>query len=94
VSLLDDARKLADEPPVTQDQTGEGHCAYCYGDYYIVDGAKVTRSDQIQHEPDCPWLSMPKIVAVLEAAYGWADGLPGNISREERLRTILRGEPS
>lgn len=28
------------------------------------------RDEPISHRPDCPWLSMPQIVAALEAAYG------------------------
>ena len=43
------------------------------------------------HKPDCPWLQMPQIIMALEAAEAWADGFPGNISREERLREALQG---
>ena len=52
MSLLDDARRLAEKEPVRGID-----CLYC----------AAVMVDEYPHEPDCPWLSLPKIVAALEA---------------------------
>ncbi len=52
--LLDAARRLAEYPP-SYDSRGHMLCGYCHEDEHV-------------HAPDCPWLSLPKIVAALEAA--------------------------
>jgi hypothetical protein len=72
MSILDDARRLADMSPDGDDGRGDTVCVYCLADHYIRDGAAFTRADDVQHAPDCPWLSMPKIVAALEVADGLA----------------------
>lgn len=74
MSLLDDARRLMDEGPPTFHAPACGHdvpqaaephedCHYCGA---MLSGA--LRQYLGEHAPDCPWLSMPKIVAALEAA--------------------------
>jgi hypothetical protein len=68
MSILDDARRLADMSPDGDDGRGDTVCVYCLADHYIRDGAAFTRADDVQHAPDCPWLSMPKIVEALKAA--------------------------
>ena len=55
MSLLGDARRLPTEEPVLEGSGGYVAYAVCQGD--AVNG---------DHAPDCPWLSIPKIVAVLE----------------------------
>jgi hypothetical protein len=60
VSILDDARRLTKIQPLEEDQ-GRQFCRVCgeeIGGYPAWEG----------HARDCPWLSMPKIVAALEAA--------------------------
>lgn len=68
MSLLDDARELAENCPIETDRGGRGECHYCvdgnYEDGYL--SGSPTLPD-VLHKPDCPWLSMPKIVAALEA---------------------------
>lgn len=61
MSLLDDARRLADPYAVPED--GPGICWWCGEPAMWIGGG---------HAPDCPWLSMPRIVAALEAAEGIA----------------------
>lgn len=58
VSLLDDARRLASKKIGIKAPPPRSECAYCGIDYWYHQ----------RHEPDCPWLSLPKIVAALEAA--------------------------
>lgn len=61
MSLLDDARRLLADRPIRGGSALKSHpsgrCYYCLGDGYGE-----------PHAPDCPWLSMSKIVAALEAA--------------------------
>lgn len=58
MSLLDDARRLAeqDEPDENFEHGGRRYFVFC--------GRMVTQG----HAPDCSWLALPKIVAALEAA--------------------------
>jgi hypothetical protein len=65
VSLLDDIRKLAQRNPVWPDPDYAWHCKYCMEQTPWLPGAV---PEHFNHDPDCPWLSMPKIVAALEAA--------------------------
>jgi hypothetical protein len=58
--ILDSANQLL------EDGAGNGDdfvCGYCGADTLPCE----------QHSPDCPWFSMPKIVAVLEAAQRLAE---------------------
>lgn len=55
MSLLDDARQMPKDEPIIEGTGGYVAYAICHGD--AVNGV---------HAPDCPWLSMPKIVAALE----------------------------
>lgn len=41
--------------PTTADMNGESQCFYCYGDHLKLEGAKVTRTEEINHAGDCPW---------------------------------------
>jgi hypothetical protein len=69
MSLIDDARKMAADCPNATDRGGRGECYYCFGGNYA--GGYLSGSpteSEFHHAPDCPWLSMPKIVAALEAA--------------------------
>lgn len=58
MTLLEDARHLAADDPECANRL----CHHCGSP------GKPIRGREIQHTPDCPWLSMPKIVAALEAA--------------------------
>jgi hypothetical protein len=69
MSLLDDARKLLADTPMETDRGGRGTCHYCPGGNY--EGGYLDRTPTLLepiHKSDCPWLSMPKIVAALGAA--------------------------
>jgi len=60
MSLLEDARKLLPIHPL-EEEGGARYCRVCgeaIGGYPEWDG----------HAPECPWLSMPKIIGALEAA--------------------------
>lgn len=59
MSLLDDAKRLADESPTVAIESGDWRCAFCLVDSW---------SDQDHHASDCLWLAMPRIIAALEAA--------------------------
>lgn len=61
MSLLDDARRLAETEPVNS----RTRCHWC-------DEFTLTEP----HAPGCPWLAMPKIVVVLEAAERFLAALP------------------
>jgi hypothetical protein len=62
MSLLDDARQLLQVQPLEKDQDDDA-------DYCRVCGEKIGGYPEwAGHSPDCGWLSMPKIVAALEAA--------------------------
>jgi hypothetical protein len=61
MSLLDDARRLADTDH-TPCEDGTGRCVFC-----SVGGFDV-RVGKMIHGDTCPLLSMPRIVAALEAA--------------------------
>jgi hypothetical protein len=69
MSLVDDARRLAETCPSETDRGGRGECYYCSGGNYEGDYSDQTPTlADFRHQPDCPWLSMPKIVAALEVA--------------------------
>jgi len=55
-------------------------------DAVIVGFAHIEATD---HKPDCPWLSMPKIVAALEAA----DAAVRDARREIPNRLLYPGHP-
>ena len=61
MNLLDDARRLLTHRPILGGSrlrsAPDGRCYYCGENW-----------KQEPHAPGCPWLSLPKIVAVLEAA--------------------------
>jgi len=59
MNLMDDARRLAKNGFTPWEDSCHLTCDLCGADF-AEDGAR--------HAPGCPWLSMPKIVAVLEAA--------------------------
>lgn len=59
MSLIDDARRLADAGSYDDGGNGsynEPSCIHCHS------------WPEDQHEPTCPWLALPRIVAALEAA--------------------------
>jgi hypothetical protein len=56
-NLLDAARRLNQDEPIGQFETGGRN-------YFVFCGRMVQQG----HAPDCPWLSLPRIVAALEAA--------------------------
>jgi hypothetical protein len=59
MSLLEDAGRLYLSDPINDDLS----CFFC--------GQAIKNTltaPGVPHAPDCPWLSMPKIVAALEAA--------------------------
>lgn len=70
MSLLDDARRMADGTPCADSSGGEyGEvCAFCDAAPHGI-GYGRGPSEPDPHKPDCPWLSMPRIVAALEAAH-------------------------
>lgn len=71
MSLIEDAKNLLADTPMATDRGGRGNCHYCCGGNY--EGGYLDESRTLPepiHEHDCPWLSMPKIVAALEAANG------------------------
>lgn len=57
MSLLDDARRLASDPPISDD----AECVYC-GVYH-----------ENGHISGCAWLAMPRIIEALEAAQAVVD---------------------
>jgi hypothetical protein len=60
--LIDAAKRLAKGGFTPWEDSCHLTCELC-GDDFAEDGA--------QHEPGCPWLAMPAIVAALEAASAW-----------------------
>lgn len=82
MSLLDDARQLLNIQPI-EELPGE------IGMYCRCCGEKIGESPEFAgHEPDCPWLAMPRIVAALEAADAALDWLNAvNIGDREARRT-------
>lgn len=62
MSLLEDARRLAEHEPIYNN----GSYGYC---------GELARSGL--HASDCPWLAMPRIVAALEAAERMQQALYG-----------------
>jgi hypothetical protein len=98
MSLLDDARQLViTEPTYVHPEVVGRICRYCRGE---SDG----EGRNFRHEPKCPWLSMPKIVAALEAAQAASECLDEGVRTAFKgvcienarylLRTALKGEPS
>lgn len=68
MSLLGDARRLADSDGLVFIDGYDDHDYYCPLD--------CNASDRHQdHNCDCPWLALPKIVAVLEAAERFANNM-------------------
>ena len=80
MSLLDDARRLAKNGFTPWEDSCHLTCELC-GEDFAEEGA--------QHAPNCPWLSMPKIVAVLEAA----DIAVKEARREMPNRLLYPGHP-
>lgn len=95
MSPLEAARRLASERPArggTQTQRHRrGRCYYCLGDGYGQ-----------PHESDCPWLSVPKIIAALSAAERVVDrafrpdtdvpGRRGYVDELKALRAALKDD--
>ncbi len=75
MTLLDDARQI-----LKGGASGDDECPHCHT--YI--GMTVSGPNS-PHRDDCPWLSMPKILAALEAAERIADLNPVN---EEHVCTF------
>jgi hypothetical protein len=92
VSLLDDARRLAERKPDGNIGAWAEMCIFCYG--------PLTGDEP--HKPDCPWLSMPKIVAALDAVEcavemldAWdisSDDLTNVLDARHILVAALKGE--
>ena len=61
MGLVEDARTLARRGFTPWEDSCHLTCELCGNDGAGVEGAH-------PHDPTCPWLSMPRIVAVLEAA--------------------------
>lgn len=85
MTLLDDARRLLDDRPPRGGSSLKSHprgrCYYCLGDY-----------DQREpHEPDCPWLSLPRIVAALEATGALLDAVQRIQGHHERTGEKVGG---
>lgn len=67
MSLLDDARELINRGPGDPEYPADAPCPYCCF---------------LPHQEDCPWLALPRIVAVLEAAERWKQALANTLSDE------------
>ncbi len=66
MSLIDDARRISEaEAPLM----GDAWCWFCRA---RLVGFESVVPDQ-PHNQDCPWLSLPRIVAALEAAQSLVD---------------------
>ena len=88
MNLLDDARRLADAR-ITRE--GTVWCHFCGSMIELPESYDPFMSYAEQHDPDCPWQAMPRIVKALELAewYGitfeeQADGL--HLIRQRRRR--------
>lgn len=74
MSLLDDARRLVNGPcPTYWDVEMVGTVGRLGPDQGTVLKCAHCRQKLHEHAPDCPWLSMPKIIAALEAAEQFVD---------------------
>lgn len=93
MSLLDDAREMAASNGMVCREYHDDHAYVC-----PLGCAMPNRRDDV-HAKDCPWLSMPKIVAVLEAAevlhqkYGhvWIEELSEDV--EKLIGAMLGHKP-
>lgn len=94
--LLDDARALLDEgPPDWDDDRGMWECRSCNattGPFADVERDSEAGFVEFVHQDDCPWLSMPKIVAALEVAEQVAVRWRADISRrcDEPVAPVVR----
>lgn len=75
MSLLDDARRIMNAGPATY---GEWECVLCHRN----------GGDRLVHADDCPWLSLPKIVAALERA----EATEGRLTYLDSRLIALAGE--
>jgi hypothetical protein len=84
MSLVDDAKRLADTNP----HEAGWQCPFCG----MPNGRHSGFGDR--HHADCPWLAMPRIVAALEAAERVIDGDYFDVPKADfdALATALRGE--
>lgn len=69
MSLLDDAKRLAEQDAFYSDPCPDGCCSSAE----CVFGCQ---NDGRKHGPDCPWLSLPRIVAALEASERLTELIP------------------
>jgi hypothetical protein len=106
MSLLDDARRLAEMQPGWDPGTEGWACSGCRavsGPFADEEREADVAYAAFAHDPDCPWLSMPKIVAVIEAAARVAAAPPRgrHVCSEEcacqfkaiaALRAVLEGD--
>lgn len=65
MSPIEDARELAEDNPVYAIYNGGGSTYFCV---YCDLGDPHWKAGGFKHNTHCPWLSLPKIVVVLEAA--------------------------
>lgn len=81
MSLLDDARRLADDRPVRGGSALKSHprgcCYYCGADGYGE-----------PHADDCSWLAMPRIVAALEAGEEYIREMEGQGEHIDVLKRV------
>ena len=70
MTLLDAARRIASAGPPTYEGT---FCLLCDERVNAL-GANPVVVPALPHKPDCPWLSLPKIVAILEALKAAEEG--------------------
>jgi hypothetical protein len=87
MSLLDDVRRLLDDPPACTDRGGRGECYYCHAPNYEGDYLDFGPFKETEHRDGCPLLSMPKIVQVLEASEHAVDVLHDD-ARHYEVRTM------
>lgn len=71
MSLLDAARRLAEIPPEWDEGEQSWVCSGCntvVGPFIDSERDADAGHESFVHEEHCPWLALPRIVAVLEAA--------------------------
>lgn len=70
--LLDAAKTMADQEPLLEEYGTVHACVYCRAPRF---SNHVFIPEQ-PHETTCPWLTLPRIAAVLEAARELVDEVP------------------
>lgn len=94
MELIEAARRLAEDEPTfhyTYYESDVHECLHCKGDdERIKDDGPFGYHYAFKHESDCPWLSGPRILDVINVAHDVVDGFDRGLSKHYMNALLTR----